>query len=633
MPLVGGAHVPIVEVMVNGHGPYRFVVDTGAAQSVIARDLAHRLGLAVAPVEGGVTGAHGEVVAADGAATLKEVLLGAERYQDVAFQVFDLSGLNAVTHLRLDGILGLPFFEGRLLVVDYPAKRLTTPRGTLPEPDGKNVLALKLGSDGIPTVAMRARDRELEFKVDTGSNGWVSVDAIAGEQLQRAGPILVSGFSASLGTTSMEWSMCLAEDLWLGAHRIPVPVVSVSPHSTIGSALLEDFRVTIDHDRWRMKLEGGAGPLETETSRNAGIGIVWEGDTAKISYVLPGHPSARQVVVGDVLVSVEGVPSEQLDVVELFTLAGDRSRLRVVVQRGSERRQVELPRLDLFQPQQVKEVHIRGARQLPAAIIEAVMATRKGETAYFNAPNEDAERVKDLYVEEGYLLANVEGPEWEVSDDGRQAEVTLTIDEGALFTIGKVTLAGALAKLPRPTFKAGEPFREERVRQALQPLVDHLKKRGGEAQRLAVKAVPNLETRRVDLDVEAVSEPPADARAGATAADADADLDDPTPPTTMTKMVVRSLDAANAHRQPLTLYRAGLRYGRSEMPTQEDSWSSTSRSCGPLISRTGPGGARRPRPHFSIPRASGSPRNAVAGSGRRQYRAGEEGGGGARVRQ
>src|SRR5215471_13002131 len=50
---------PVIEVAINGHGPYRFILDTGAAATVVSEELSRELalaplaGVAVASANGG----------------------------------------------------------------------------------------------------------------------------------------------------------------------------------------------------------------------------------------------------------------------------------------------------------------------------------------------------------------------------------------------------------------------------------------------------------------------------------------------------------------------------------------------------------------------------------------------------
>ncbi len=101
-------------VRIADSGPFAFVVDTGANHSVIARELAAKLGLALGPdVE--INGAAGVRAAPSAQTTLK---LGARSTVKVAFAVLpqaDIGGL---------GMLGLDTVEHQVVTLDFRGQTL-----------------------------------------------------------------------------------------------------------------------------------------------------------------------------------------------------------------------------------------------------------------------------------------------------------------------------------------------------------------------------------------------------------------------------------------------------------------------------------------------------------------------------
>jgi predicted aspartyl protease len=105
-------------VMINGQGPFRFILDTGASRSALSPQLAARLGLAPslesALTVQGVTGA--EVVPSVLVATLQagDILLLNRRLPVMAPQVF----------ANADGILGVEGFDKMRITVDFVKDRI-----------------------------------------------------------------------------------------------------------------------------------------------------------------------------------------------------------------------------------------------------------------------------------------------------------------------------------------------------------------------------------------------------------------------------------------------------------------------------------------------------------------------------
>lgn len=112
----------VVPCTIDGHGPYRFVVDTGANAFVIDPDLAKELGIDLA------TASHQKAHAADGApvsvpvVTLRDVRLGTRtlrRTESVVTDVDTLVGESGVL-----GILSQDMFAGDRLEVHFSLHEL-----------------------------------------------------------------------------------------------------------------------------------------------------------------------------------------------------------------------------------------------------------------------------------------------------------------------------------------------------------------------------------------------------------------------------------------------------------------------------------------------------------------------------
>ena len=106
--------VPIVDgVSVNGHGPYRFLLDTGASNTVLSAAVADSLGIPKGRVYT-LSSAGGNVAAT--VRTLAALTVGSGHLQnvDVAVANFDL-----MKTMKVDGVLGGDYLRKFKVSIDY----------------------------------------------------------------------------------------------------------------------------------------------------------------------------------------------------------------------------------------------------------------------------------------------------------------------------------------------------------------------------------------------------------------------------------------------------------------------------------------------------------------------------------
>lgn len=104
-----------IEVMVNGRGPYRFVVDTAAERSILTEDIANELGLA-----------RGPAVMVSGMA--KRIAVATVAVKELSFGPFRRTGLNLPilprSSVMADGYLGLDAINGTRVTFDFANRAL-----------------------------------------------------------------------------------------------------------------------------------------------------------------------------------------------------------------------------------------------------------------------------------------------------------------------------------------------------------------------------------------------------------------------------------------------------------------------------------------------------------------------------
>jgi predicted aspartyl protease len=110
----------LVDVRVNGKGPYTFFVDTGATITVVGAPLARALHLPLIDTPVRALGAGGRF---DARASYAAVALGDVRQDRVLVGVVDLAQIRAVAG-PVDGVIGYNFLKPYRVVIDYPGHEL-----------------------------------------------------------------------------------------------------------------------------------------------------------------------------------------------------------------------------------------------------------------------------------------------------------------------------------------------------------------------------------------------------------------------------------------------------------------------------------------------------------------------------
>lgn len=113
----------LVDVHLNGGGPFQFAIDTGTSTTAITPDLARKLGVQASPVGAGTTGGASVDFSAG---SLQSFQLGGAKINNMAVIVADFfEMLSSAVGAKLDGIVGYNFLRNYKVVIDYPGETLT----------------------------------------------------------------------------------------------------------------------------------------------------------------------------------------------------------------------------------------------------------------------------------------------------------------------------------------------------------------------------------------------------------------------------------------------------------------------------------------------------------------------------
>ena len=117
------SHLVGVPVYINEKGPYDFVLDTGAGNTVVTPEMASKIGLEAKPVHGIARGLGGDVQLE--LAAVDALSVGEAKISHSQVVVLDLSNVSPKGKLIENGIIGYDFLKNFETVIDYPNKQFS----------------------------------------------------------------------------------------------------------------------------------------------------------------------------------------------------------------------------------------------------------------------------------------------------------------------------------------------------------------------------------------------------------------------------------------------------------------------------------------------------------------------------
>jgi len=235
---------PYIQVMVNGKGPFRFVIDTGTGgNAMVTPALATQLGL---PVVGQASLSDPSGI---GGKPTPVVLIDSLEFAGLTF-----ANVRALDHPFFaeagdcDGILGFTLFRDLLLTLDFPNRLVTVSVGQLTPDGGHSVLPFRM-PDGVPIAMLKVDGLEpVEAQLDSGGGGLVLPAELAAQLKYDVDPILWA-IGRSVSTKFELKAGRLASDVRLGRYTFTHPVVEIHPAFPLvnfGSPPMQIFAITFD---------------------------------------------------------------------------------------------------------------------------------------------------------------------------------------------------------------------------------------------------------------------------------------------------------------------------------------------------------------------------------------------------
>lgn len=327
----------IVDVTLDGKGPFPFIFDTGAHGSVMdlafAREQKLSLGqeVTVASPSGGGLPGH--------LTTIGTVGIGGLTLHDLPSVAFDgMPFPKSATSPR--GVLGPYSLSGLLVTLDYPGKRLVFRRGALPEPDGREVFGWDRAR-GLPEIPATVAGQSVRVHLDSGSSGGIALPTDFTARLPLETPLAHAGYAKAVDRVEPVTAARLRGAFTIGRYTLDDPTLRFLDIDrdvcNVGAAVLSQFALTIDPANARLRLAGPeSGHLEAVPEKpHYGLQLeALEGSPLKVLAVDAGSAAEKGGLrSGDQIVRMNGQPVEAIAVDDRLMALRD-STLQVTVKRA-----------------------------------------------------------------------------------------------------------------------------------------------------------------------------------------------------------------------------------------------------------------------------------------------------------
>lgn len=328
VPLDMSLRQPVVSVFLNGRGPFRMFLDTGAGTTVLDQSLEKELGL----VKLGETRlgdpADPQAILAD-VVSIDSLRIGGAAFTGVRAACFDRSSIRPGADMPR-GVLGFPVFHELLETIDFPAATLRLARGHLGEPDGRSVVRYR-ATDGIPMIPVDVGGVIMDAHLDTGSPGFLSIPEKDSSRVRFAEPLREVGRGRTVNSVVTFRGATLDGDVRVGGATFERPLVLLNdklPDANLGSRALADCVVTLDPSNERLSIVrtrgAAAAPAGVRTrtvtsgpapgGKTAGVALSPQSDGRLIVVdILPGSAASKaDIRPGDEVLKLDGDPVARL---------------------------------------------------------------------------------------------------------------------------------------------------------------------------------------------------------------------------------------------------------------------------------------------------------------------------------
>jgi hypothetical protein len=314
----------VVEAMLNGKGPFSFILDTGG-HDILTPQAAKLLG--IAGVGAGQSGGAGAGTLAEQYTRVDLVEIGGVAIRDQSFIIVPLQYDTVERGSRppLAGILGVELFERLGIQINYRDRTLTF-RPLKDASSGRGVAVAMAFSDDQPTFRARIDGIVGDCGLDTGNSGalvvqghWAGRNGLA-ERMRRG--VQTAGFGA--GGISRNWA--IRSDVEVAGQQFSGVTAyyaedrkgsfaSRTEAGNIGNEIYENFTLTFDYSRnlvWFKPVRDSAHAVFTYSRTGMSV-YKPAADAFAVAIVIPHGPAAEAgIAEGDRILAVNEIPASKL---------------------------------------------------------------------------------------------------------------------------------------------------------------------------------------------------------------------------------------------------------------------------------------------------------------------------------
>jgi len=289
IPLDLSTQRPVLELMINDTGPYKFIFDTGSSTNVIDQELANKLGLEVIGEDPLQTPGSDNKLMSKRVLVSKIALSGIEISEEVVMNTVAIRNLVSV-----DGVLSPNALSDYLITLDYPNSELILSSDELNTAD-KDVIAFIQKNNTI-NFNVFVNGNELEAHLDSGNPGGIDLPLSIKDKLNFKREPAEDGIINTPVASFKKWSAILDGDIKIGDVNYTNPDVNLIggfQFVNLGYHIIKDLRITIDNKNNLIKFEKSSSIIENEDiekypgERNGYTG--WYGDHTRKIFIENGE--------------------------------------------------------------------------------------------------------------------------------------------------------------------------------------------------------------------------------------------------------------------------------------------------------------------------------------------------------
>lgn len=346
-------NVMFVSVMINGKGPFRMIVDTGASFTLVSPEVANLVGASDQPSDDDPTlirNALGDV-APIRMVSLSSIQIGGASFEDVTAGVTDaFQEFSRIQGHHVDGAIGFSLFTEVYLGVDFQKQRLLIDNNWPADlPPVRADLPMTEHMD-VPFVEVQIQGKPVDMMIDTGANSGLHVSPELAAQLQWKQEPRAGSMAAVVDEIRREEIGRLAGSVTLGGVTAIEPTAVVyTGVPSIGLRSLEHFCVVFSRSRGRVWLcSTDTAPLQPIPERSVGLSLYFDPDGWRIASVIPGSPAAEaHLAAGSLVTRIEGQPAANWSRDRMQAWIDSHEKFSFVVLDDSGERSLTLPSWEL----------------------------------------------------------------------------------------------------------------------------------------------------------------------------------------------------------------------------------------------------------------------------------------------